>query len=74
MFDLYTNQTFCTMSFNRKFKNLFFGECFETERPCLFVCFFVFDISVDFKARASAQAAHGQFTLGSHLNKYPKVT
>ena len=60
------------MSFNRKFKNLFSGKCFETERPCLF--YFGVDVAVDFKARASAQAAHGQFTPGSHLNKYPKVT
>ena len=32
----YTNQTFCTMSFNRKLIKFFWGEYFETETPCLF--------------------------------------
>ena len=55
------NQSFCTMSFNRKLR-----KYFETERPCLF--YFCVDVARILNSRdTSAQAAHGQFTLGSHL-------
>ena len=58
----YTNQTFCTLTFNRKLITFYFfwgvggGEYFETERQRLF--YFCVDV---------AQAEHGQFILGSHL-------
>ena len=58
------------MSFNRK-SIKFFGGIFRNSEA-MFVLIFAWT-SHGFKSsrHTSAQAAHGQFTLGSHLNEIP---
>ena len=55
---------FCTMSFNRKLIKFFGGNISKLRGH---VCFF-FCVDVARILSTSAQAAYGQFTLGSHLN------
>ena len=62
----YTNQTFCMMSFNRKLIKFFGGNISKLRGH---VCFIFAWTSRGFQSsrHTSAQAAHGQSTLGSHL-------
>ena len=61
----YTNQTFCTMSCNRKLIKFFWGN---TSKLRSHVLIFAWSSRRFLSSRhASAQAAHGQFTLRSNL-------
>ena len=67
LINVWPTLTFCTMSCNRRSIKFLWGEYFETKRPCL-SCFCV-DVTRILKLAPyyHTQAAHVQFTLGSHL-------
>ena len=70
----YTNQNFCKMSFNRKLIKFFWGGIFRNWEA-MFVLIFAWTSRGFYSSRhTSAQAAHGQFTLGSHLKGTAKKT